>query len=197
MTLTPYQTQIYFDAFHIPVEKVVFNNTIFYYTINGMEMKLYYTLLDSSHITQDFVEYCFREFHINKITVKACFCDSPISLKRTTRLKSLDDNILMLYEYEDIEQYLKELGKKTRQHLRYYKRKFDAYVQSEKAVFEKKILLPKDEMQIWENVCEKIYELNEQRCITKGFHSGTPKEWITICNKIGGGCFIILIILRL
>lgn len=145
------------------------------------------TCVKNIYLTEELSSYIFNSFsHINKIVFTNTF-DKSFSSKYTICQKSLDDHILDLREFNDIEHYLSHLGKKTRQHLRNYKRRFNTLCENAENVFESKVLIPHKMTEEFENACADIYRLNNDRCLSKGFSSGIDRRYVNLCAAGEGG----------
>lgn len=104
-------------------------------------------------------------------------------------IENSDDNVLILPESIDI--YQQELGKKTRQHLRYYKKQLEFYISENNQILEQKSINFAD-LKNPEKIFTDIYRLNAERCLSKGFNSGARKQWYSVFIKYGRVSLLLL-----
>lgn len=187
-----FQTNIYLDLFGIKCKKFVYGRQNYNYVIEKGEMCILSTCMKNICITEAFSAYIFNTFTgVNRVTFKNIFVPK-LSARNALCKKSLDDNILDLAVFDNIEDYQSHLGKKTRQHLKNYRRRFHDLCEAENNAFELKVLIPQKESEEFANYCGRIYDLNSERCLSKGFSSGTDKRWIDVCARCGGAiCYVL------
>lgn len=187
-----FQTEVYLNSFDIKASRFLYEGNQYIYTLKDKTMYVLSTCVRNIYLTQGLATYIFETFpDISKIIFRKTY-DGEFSAKYAMCEGELDDHILDLRETTDIEDYLSHLGKKTRQHLRYYKRNFNSLCETAGNVFESKLLIPHKITEEFEDVCAKIYELNNDRCLSKGFASGTDKRLINVCAACGGVIYYLL-----
>lgn len=185
--MTIFQSSAYFESFgitplwyeknplRIPYEKMR----------GGGGVSFESTLLRSEDVSADFISSALSELKANQLVFrKITGCNNKNIHSHAVWKKASQDYLLDLRQFHEPTEYLGSMGKKTRQHLKNYRSRlnraceFDSLKVFEMTGNEHN----KDEFYAAAN---QIYEMNELRCIEKGFHAGTKKEWIDVAYKSG------------
>lgn len=170
-----YQTEEYFNAFGETYKSIKIEDTVYYYTVQGTECNINASVLRLSKDVQ------------TKL-VKQLFKIEPVELIRFNGFLKEDSfikGLLKVTNYYHItllpscfDEYTQSMGKKTRQHLRWYRR------QLEKDGIDLKLIVDTEVKDSF--VFNEIYRLNNERCLSKGFEGGAEQEWFEVVKKKGG-----------
>lgn len=179
-----YQTETYFRIFDVRSEEFEYNGITFYYLLENSKFMKIRSELMTIEISEDLVNYIFDTFDVNKITFSRLL-NSKYTSKNTISEIVLDDYILELKTYSCFGEYLLSFGKKTRQHLRYYRRQFDEFIVREHHYFFYNVLALDENPYEFEKIGNAIIDLNQRRCIGKGIKFGTDRRIIKMCSEIG------------
>lgn len=187
---TIYQTDIYFQEFKKKIQKIVVDESEISYTTKWGGAVIESILMPESEIINErLIDCIFEKENVNRIKFqKVLGKDFQNELeKRCVRRKVSDDYILELDKYKTIDDYYISFGKKTRQHLRQYRKKFERHIDESGSKFECVILKGNNltNAEEFERVGYDIYQLNNSRCESKGFSATARDEWIYIAMKCG------------
>lgn len=187
---TIYQNDIYFQKFKINTKKVVISGSEVSYTTKGSNAIIESVLMpELDIINEQLIDCIFEKENVNCIKFqKVLGNDFQNAIgKRYIKRKVSEDYILNLKKFKTIDDYYCSFGKKTRQHLKQYRKKFDNYLNESGDKFEC-VILKGDNLineEAFERVGYDIYQLNNSRCESKGFSATAKTEWIYIAMKCG------------
>ncbi len=173
--MTIFQSSVFFNAFGMNPKSIVVNDEKYFYTVSGNQCFVHSILLSLDKYTQE--EICKRLFEKERIRI----VNFSNFFKKDTFLQGIwkisgDDNITELPS--SLDEFIQSLGKKTRQHLKWYKRQLEKDgIQIDKHITNK---INTDE------VFREVYRLNNERCISKGFEGGARPEWYNVVKEEGG-----------
>lgn len=104
-----------------------FQNEVFYYDINKKVVTIYGLMSSLSDYSIELISYVFENFACNKIEIKQVIKDNELVFAENAFLKiSLPQNYCLELPLT-LEEYVSSLGKKTRQHLKWYQRQLDKW----------------------------------------------------------------------
>ena len=173
-----------------------------YYEIKNSTMYVNSRLVNIHSYSVNLIEYLFSIEKINRIIFKPCslLINNKLDIKKSKKniknnfkkkiffkiKNNFDINNNQLSNFKlilptTIDEYNNSLGKKTRQHLRWYQKNIDNSDFSKKLSF---IIQEKDDISYLD--FKKLVELNHERCSIKGFKSGTNS--LELYNELKDNC---------
>lgn len=181
-----YQTKEYFDAYGLErkIYEVNGRSLPFAVSENGT-IKIFANLTDFSFFSQPDVTEFFHGYNVKKITAQDLRDLPERKIKKAVISESHSENIIDLSSYSSFDEYFSSLGTKTRHHLKNYRTRLNKYLTENGLIFET-VILRNENTDTFRGFAKNIYDLNEDRCLRKGFHSGAEKELIEVAAKIGG-----------
>lgn len=185
--MTVYQTKEYFDAFGIDYKILDINAEISIpYILDDDTCYCYTTLLNlSADVQEQIKEKVFSATNAKKIILEGCIVEGTVSMS-VDKITS-DDNVT--YLPNSLEEFTNSLGKKTRQHLKYYQRLIDRDGVNISKIYSDCNNSHSNALIMYSGGAEKlfseIYRLNSERCLSKGFESGANQKWLPVVKKLG------------
>ena len=170
-------------------EELYYNDKRYVYRIKRKEMHIISTLCKELKISDGLVKYIFQKFPIDKIVFSGTY-DNYANIGKCVIRKFVDDNVLFLEDYANVDEYISSLGKKTRQHLRNYQRVLERDIKENDDKLTIDVYSGKESVAEFYKICEEIFELNRKRCEAKGFSATVHEEYVPAYRDMGGVCSI-------
>ncbi len=161
---TIYQT----DSFNPGADSFSFNNHKYLYKTAGNSFVLLSRLQNTDDFNQQILDYIFQKYDCKKIVLDSITRSNPCTYKKALFVPHPVDSNFCLYLPDSLDEYMASLGKKTRQHLKWYQRQLDKFLLSQD--IKSKYVCEKSHIN--KAVFENIVALNQERCLGKGFESG-------------------------
>ncbi|MCQ2577014.1 MAG: GNAT family N-acetyltransferase [Treponema sp.] len=170
-----FQTKEYFETFGHKTKCILIDDNDYYYSIQGKECIVKaLTIKLTSSIQSKLKEQLFKRENVTVIKFEGFKKDDSF----IPGILEVANDCHILNLPSSFDEYTQSLGKKTRQHLRWYKR------QLEKDDIKLELIIDTNVEDDF--VFNEIYRLNNERCLSKGFESGARKEWIEVIKARGG-----------
>ena len=172
------------DSFNPESDSFSFNDHKYLYKTAGNSLILLSRLQNTDDFNQQIFDYIFKTYDCKKIVLDSIVKNDSCAYKKALFVPHPVDSNFCLLLPASLDEYVASLGKKTRQHLKWYQRQLDKFLLSEN--IEGKYLC--EHSHINKAVFENIVALNQERCSGKGFKSGVDAE--LLFKRIHENCVI-------